>query len=76
MTIKEFTAPSAWASYLINNDASGLDADEIHAANQWLDWVKMGRPVSCEDAGCFMRNHSARQFSPFIADCQYYTFIN
>lgn len=31
----ETAAPAYWASYLVNGDASGLDAREIALADQW-----------------------------------------
>lgn len=31
----EATAPAAWASYLVNGDASGLEPDELSAADAW-----------------------------------------
>lgn len=68
------TAPSAWASYLINSDDSGLDDKEILAIQQWLAHIGCGNPVSCDDAG-FIHHHNARQFWPFSADCQRYVFL-
>jgi len=67
------TAPSAWASYLINGDSSGIDADDISAADSFADWLG-ARPCDCEDAG-FLRYHSAAQFMPLGADCQLYTAL-
>jgi hypothetical protein len=29
-------APACWASYLVNADASGLDAEEVAAADEWI----------------------------------------
>ena len=67
------TAPSSWASYLINGDASGIDDAERKAADAWIAVV--GRaPVSCTDAG-FLRHHTAHDFMPLAADCQHYTFL-
>lgn len=67
------TAPSHWASYLINGDATGLEPDDIEACDAWLKFDAMGSPVSCEDAG-FMRWHDANRFA-LACDCQTYTFL-
>lgn len=76
----ELTAPSAWASYLINGDASGLDSLDIERADDFAEFAiesgANGGPVGCEDAG-FIRYHDARVFTdcPYAADCQTYTFL-
>jgi hypothetical protein len=69
----ELTAPSAWASYLINQDESGLDAEEIRAIHRWLHANDVGFPVYCDDAG-FINRHDALAWS-LPADCQTYTFL-
>lgn len=74
LTPYEFTAPSAWASYFINGDATSLEDDEIAQADAFLEWVNMEWPVSCDDAG-FMHRHDAYEFCPFASDCQTYTFL-
>lgn len=69
------TAPSHWASYLINGDDSGLEPEEKAAADAWIDRHQdWGMPVSCEDAG-FMWRHDAYAECPLGADCQTYTFL-
>ncbi len=73
LTIETYTAPSAWASYLINGDFSGLDEADLEAARAFVQWVGSD-PVSCEDAG-FRNTHDAWQFCPLSADCQTYTFL-
>lgn len=70
----ELTAPSAWASYLLNDDPSGLEDSDIAACDAWLEREGLGAPVSCEDAG-FLWRHDARQECPLGADCQTYTFM-
>jgi hypothetical protein len=67
------TAPSAWASYLVNGDASSLDDEERCAADRFRFWLG-GDIVSCEDAG-FIRDHDAFPFYAYGADCQTYTAI-
>jgi len=69
----EFTAPSAWAGYLINGDASGLDEAEKLAADAFIEWVDQGDAVSCEDYG-FCATPGSYAVYPFAADCQLYTF--
>ena len=69
----EATAPSAWAPYLVNGDSSGLEAEDIIAADQFAEWLG-GYIVSCEDAG-FIWHHDARQFCPLGADCSTYIAI-
>lgn len=68
------TAPSYWASYLINGDDSGMDEGEIAACEAWLEREGLGTPVSCEGAG-FIWRHDAYHEMPLGADCQEYTFI-
>jgi hypothetical protein len=66
------TAPACWASYLINGDASGIDDDDIAAADVFAE--QYGMPVDCEDAG-FIHHHDAYHIMPLGADCQRYTFF-
>jgi hypothetical protein len=73
--IEKFTAPSHWASYLINGDASGMEADEKSACDRWLARINMGGPVDCEDAGFKGHYHDAWYETPLGADCQTYTFM-
>ncbi len=70
----EYTAPSCWASYLINGDSSGISDDDVSQCDAWVDSIGHGSPVSCEEAG-FMHHHDARQFCPLAADCETYTFL-
>lgn len=67
------TAPSYWASYFINGDASGMEDDEIAAADAFAEWLG-GNIVDCEDAG-FMHYHDAHRFGIGGADCQTYTAL-
>lgn len=72
----QVTAPSSWASYLVNGDASGLDDDEQAACDAWVD--SLAPHTYCVDAkdADFITWHDARQFAPYAADCQTYTFQN
>lgn len=68
------TAPSYWASYLINGDSSGMEDQEIAACDAWIAGLDCGAPVDCEDAG-FIKYHDAHHVMPLAADCQRYTFF-
>jgi len=58
-------APSLWASYLINGDASGINAEDKAAADQFIAKLGLGAPHSCSDFG----------YSRFLrCDCQVYEF--
>lgn len=74
MTVTKRTAPSSWASYLINGDASGIEDSDKREADAWIAGEALGMPVSCEDAG-FMRGHDAMWACHYAADCQEYTFL-
>lgn len=74
MNVIKLTAPSAWASYLINGDDSGIDANDKREADEWIAGEAMGPPVSCEDIG-FMSYHDASWVCHYAADCQTYTFL-
>lgn len=68
------TAPSHWASYFINGDASGMAAAERIQADAFAEWLG-GSIVTCEDAG-FMRSHDAMRVCGALAsDCQIYTAL-
>lgn len=70
---KELRAPSSWASYLINGDASGLEDGEQAQCDVWIASVGCGDPISCSDAG-FCAHHDAWEHIPLAADCQTYIF--
>ena len=75
MTIQTvtLTAPSCWASYLINGDDSGICAEDKAQADSWIAREAVGRPVDCADAG-FRWRHDAFAECPYGADCQDYVF--
>ncbi len=73
--MREFTAiaPSAWAPYLLNGDASSLNSQEFLACHAWLMRSPLGKgacefPVSRKPAGL-------RQFEGLLTDCYEYTFL-
>ena len=68
----ELTAPSHWACYLINGDASDLEVEDIIACDAWIDSEDVGLRVDCQDAG-FRWRHDASEFA-LGSDCQTYTF--
>jgi hypothetical protein len=68
--IMHLTAPSHWAPYLINGDASGLDVDEQLACDAWLEAEGVRDVLDAEDAG-FIRWHDAAEFA-LAANCQTY----
>lgn len=72
-TFIRLSAPSSWASYLINGDASGMDLADKSAADAWIARVGLGGPVDCEDDG-FHWQHDAMKECPLGADCQGYSF--
>ncbi len=77
MTRKIFklTAPSHWASYLINGDASGMSGEDLSQCNGWLEeeFGEAADAVDCEDAGFRWRHDASRH--ALAADCQTYTFL-
>lgn len=72
----ELTAPSAWASYLINGDASGLNDGEERDIDQWLDHCApaWGVPVDVSEESEFRKYHSASMWVGG-ADCVTYLFM-
>lgn len=79
ITVHEYTAPSHWACYLINGDASGMDARDQRACDQWADTLP-GMVVSCtgeddDNHPGFMRWHDAASWAPYAADCSTYTVL-
>jgi hypothetical protein len=69
-----YTAPTHWACYFINSDPSGLEDDDIAAADAFIDSLDLGIPVDCLE-GDFMSYHDAREFYPLAADCSTYVFL-
>ena len=71
----QLTAPSAWASALINLDYSGLVDLDRKALNTWLAMrgLSFSDCLDAQDAG-FMWVHDAHEFMPVGAECSTYTF--
>ena len=49
MTLTTRTLPAYWASYLINNDASGIDPQEKAQADEFLAREKLPMPSNYTD---------------------------
>lgn len=65
------TLPAFWASYLINGDASNLEAEEVQEIEEFLDREGLQAPVDCEFSG-FAWINDANGLGGDVAD---YTFI-
>jgi hypothetical protein len=70
LTTIDLTAPSYWASYLINGDATGLNAVEKAACDAWLKSEGVFEVLDAVDAG-FCWSHDASKFA-LAGDCQSY----
>ncbi len=68
------TAPSVWASYLINGDESGLSVQDLERCDAWIKREGLGLPLTCEPFG-FCWHHDAFKEEPHGADCQEYVFM-
>ena len=75
MDVITYTAPAFWACYLINNDCSGMDDNEIKAGDSWIEGLRLGAPVDATDEPAFTSWHDAIDCYPFAADCLEYTFF-
>lgn len=69
------TAPSHWASAIMNRNYSGLSKEETSQLNTFLaiNSVSFSDCLHCEDAG-FKRYHDATAQGVLAADCQTYVF--
>jgi len=84
-----YTAPAHWASYLFNDDASGLDYyntpgddagdRELAAADAFIESVGLGAPVGCSEESEFLwrPDYCARDKDGrnLGGDCLTYTFL-
>lgn len=75
MNIAFLTAPSAWASYLVNGDGSGLEKRERRSIDAWLRAEGVAHVLYCEPHG-FSAHHDAVRFMPLAADCECYSVVN
>jgi hypothetical protein len=76
MQTEIYTAPSHWASYLINGDASGLTNEDHKACDAWLDSLEIVYgPVDCSSESYFTSWHDAWAQCPYAGDVLEYTFV-
>jgi hypothetical protein len=64
--------PAYWASYLINGDDSGINADEKDTADKFLAEQKLPMPVSCTDEQYFKWGNDATTLGGDVLE---YTFL-
>ena len=79
ITVHTYIAPSHWACYLINDDCSGMNDDDIAACDDWAATLP-GPVTSCTSEGDaehpgFMRWHDAAVYAAYTADCAVYTVL-
>ena len=73
MAIKTYTttAPANWACYYVNGDCTGMDDQEIAAADAFEESLD-GEIVDCQGEEFFCRWFDAAPFYPFAAPCVEY----
>lgn len=65
------TAPAHWASYIVNDDPTSLDEDDITACDRWL--ASLDGPVCGVAEGEFFTHyHDAFAYLPLGATCVEY----
>lgn len=78
MRVEQYDLPAYWASYLINDDASGFDDDDIAVIDLWMgDFSPKPDYVDCVDVSDnvgFMHRHDASKWGVLAADCATFTF--
>ena len=74
LKIIQVIAPSVWASYLINGDASSLNQEDIEACDNFVASLPVKNCIDCTDCG-FLNLHDAYEFMPLGGDCAEYTFM-
>lgn len=67
-----YTLPAYWASYLINDDASGLEPGEQATVDAWLAKMSLPMPASCSEESHFSKHNDAGQLAGEVLD---YTFL-
>ncbi len=77
--VEEADAPACWASYLINGDSSGIEQEDIDAADAMVEAIGMGSPVDTS-AESFFRWHPdystrGERGQLLGADCLTYKFM-
>ena len=76
--VMKYTAPAAWATFLLNNDDSGLEESDLQAARAFAESLPGGIvsvDTEGDDAPGFTRWHDAREWSPYAAECAAYIVL-
>jgi hypothetical protein len=68
-----YTLPAYWASYLINGDASGLEAGEQEIIDSFLARNGLDSPVDCSEEAYFSLFNDAN--TALAGDVLDYTFL-
>lgn len=68
--IVKYNLPAYWASYLINNDSSGLCYKNLQECETWL---KDNPKLSCLDC---TEESTIMRFEGLVCDCLEYSFIS
>lgn len=69
------TGLACWASYLINGDSSGIEPEDIAAADSFVrDCLEGVAPCTCEPCG-FMWRPDSWHAMPLGGDCELYTSL-
>jgi hypothetical protein len=61
--------PAAWASYLINDDCSGLEHNEAHEIHACLEDMELNNCIDVSEETFPLR------FNGLLTECATYTFI-
>lgn len=70
-----FNLPANWASYLINNDDSGISLEEKAQADQFLKENKLSFPVSCGETSWFSGFHDAVKITQLATNVLSFNFL-
>ena len=70
ITVNSFVLPAYWASYLINNNASGLNDTDKANCDNWRKENNPGNCVDCSDESFF------GTFNGLGCDLLQYTFYS
>lgn len=76
-SLVSYLLPTHWACYFINDDPSGLEEDEIAAADAWWQETFSSQSATCVDADeeyGFARYHDAAGYC-LATDCTIYRFL-
>jgi len=72
METKSYILPAHWASYLVNNDSSGLDGSEVSDCDFFLTTNGLvGKSVSCGDTEYFSKWNDANKLAALVSEYQF-----